>query len=85
MVIWDSNHPGIGMRGDLYQTYAYTKNTKGILTLDKMILEDDHLSGFEGDNNCKSDVNPEGDTNCYINYKYKTAADVKKYLKQKYR
>ncbi|EHD13577.1 hypothetical protein CIN_17690 [Commensalibacter intestini A911] len=84
MVVWDSKHAGAGTYGDVYQTYAYTKNDKGILSLDKNISDDENLSGFNGDNNCKSDLNPDGDTDCYKNYKYKTAADIKKYLKQKY-
>lgn len=84
MVVWDSNHAGIGMNGDLYQTYAYTKNDKGILSFDKKISDDKNLSGFEGYDNCKTDINPEGVKDCDVSYKYKTAADIKKYLKQKY-
>ncbi|CAI3945993.1 unnamed protein product [Commensalibacter communis] len=84
MIIWDSDHDGVGMKGDFYQTYAYTKNKEGILSLDKTISDDELLSGFEGYDNCKSDINPEGIKDCYETYKYKTAAEVKKYLKQKY-
>jgi len=84
MVSWDSKHLGAGTDGEFYQTYAYTKNKEGILSLDRIISDDGNLSGFEGGNNCKSDINPDGDDDCYMKYKYKTAADVKKYLKQKY-
>lgn len=84
MVVWDSYHAGIGTHGDVYQTYAYTKNDKGMLSLDKAISNDNNLSGFNGEDNCKTDINPDGVRNCYENYKYKTAADIKKYLKQKY-
>lgn len=60
------------------------KMIKRLLSFDKKISDDKNLSGFNGDNNCKTDLNPDGDTDCYKNYKYKTAADIKKYLKQKY-
>ncbi|WP_271789606.1 hypothetical protein [Commensalibacter communis] len=84
MVIRNSNHPGAGMDGDFYQIYAYTKNKEGILSLDRIISGDGNLSGFDGGRDCKSYANPDGNDDCYVNYKYKTAADVKKYLKQKY-
>ncbi|MDI2112922.1 hypothetical protein [Commensalibacter nepenthis] len=84
MVVWDSKHLKIGIDGDSYQTYVYTKNQQGILSLDKVISDDDNLSSFEGDNNCKNDINPDSDDDGYVKYKYKTTADIKKYLKQKY-
>lgn len=84
MIVWSVNHSGIGMRGNVYQIYAYAKNNKGILSLDKQISNDDNLSGMDGYENCKAVANPDGVVNCAVSFKYKTAAEVKKYLKQTY-
>lgn len=84
MVVWHQNHQGAGVYGEDYQTYAYTKNGKGILSLDRKISKDKNLSGFEGGVDCINDSNPNGDDHCEKTYKYKTAAALKAYLKKKY-
>lgn len=58
---------------DLYQIFAYTKNNNGVLVKDKKISDNPDLIGEEG-----------LQFNKKVTFKYKTAADVKRYLKEKY-
>lgn len=58
---------------DVYNIFAYTKNSKGLLVKDKKISDDSSLTGYEGVRLNKN-----------VTFKYKTATDVKQYLKQKY-
>lgn len=74
IVKWDSKHLGVGMNGDDYQVFAYMKNNKtGTLQIDKTILHDEKLQGFEG---------MQEEKNYY--FKYKDAISVKRYLKKVY-
>lgn len=58
---------------DSYDILAYTKNNNGVLVKDKKISDNPDLTGEEG-----------LQFNKKVTFKYKTAADVKRYLRQKY-
>lgn len=58
---------------DSYEIHAYTKNDQGILVKDEKISKDPAFFGEEGMEAGKK-----------VTFKYKTAADVKQYLKKKY-
>lgn len=62
-------HKGIGLYGDAYKVYAYTKDKDGILKLDEKIANDNNLSGIEGISNWKE-----------THFKYKTVKEIKKYI-----
>ncbi|CAI3940936.1 unnamed protein product [Commensalibacter communis] len=73
---WEHSMPAIGLYGNSYEIHAYTKNKEGKLVMDTNISGDPNFSGTDG-------TVDEG-MHHMRHYKYKTAAEVKKYLKQKY-
>ncbi|WP_392562452.1 hypothetical protein RHO12_02935 [Orbus sturtevantii] len=73
IVLWNINHRGIGTYGQYYQVYGYKKNNGNILIKDETIEYDNNLSGIEGSDNGEES-----------HFKYKTAAEVKKYIKETY-
>lgn len=73
IIKWRDYHAALQMNGYDYQIYAYTINNLGKLRLDKEISNDPNLSGNEGEFDGKD-----------VFFKYKTAAEVKRYLKLKY-
>ncbi|CAI3927563.1 unnamed protein product [Commensalibacter communis] len=74
---WEHSFPpAIQMGSDSYEIRAYTKNKEGKLVIDADVSADPNFEGIDGI--VDDDVNPER------HYKYKTAADVKRYLKKKY-
>ncbi|WP_392562450.1 hypothetical protein RHO12_02925 [Orbus sturtevantii] len=66
-------HRALGINGDDYRVYAYENSPKNIIQLDKNIMKDNNLSGFEGESDGEES-----------HFKYKTAAEVKKYIKETY-
>ncbi|CAI3937689.1 hypothetical protein [Commensalibacter communis] len=73
---WEHHLSGVGIDNDEYETSAYTKNKKGKLIIDADLSADPNFSGIDGI--------VDDDVHHRRCYKYKTAAEVKKYLKQKY-
>lgn len=73
IIKWRDYHQALKMNGYDYQIYAYSINKLGKLALNQQVSNDPNLSGSDGDYDVKDIV-----------FKYKTAADVKRYLKYKY-
>lgn len=73
---WGHNMPSVDISNDFYTTTAYTKDQDGSLIIDSKMFNDPNLSGTDGyvDDGVRH----------RLYYKYKTAAAIKKYLKQKY-
>ncbi|CAM2170688.1 hypothetical protein BLAT2472_230004 [Burkholderia latens] len=72
IVAWDINNRGDGTYGQLYQVYAYHFDENGVLVENKRVSRDDLMSGVDG----------------YVEgresqFRYKTAADVKRYWRDK--
>lgn len=74
---WEHHLFGVGIDNDEYETNAYTKNKDGKLAIDPDISGDPNFEGIDGI------VDDDEHPRRY--YKYKTAAEVKRYLKKKYR
>jgi hypothetical protein len=72
IISWQINHQGEGTYGKLYQVYAYNINSDGTLIENSLVSNDDHLTGIDGVEQGQESK-----------FRYKTAADVKKYLKHK--
>lgn len=69
-------HINVGMEGidtDEYRITAYSKNSNSVLVKDKKISDNPKFVGNDGLYHNKN-----------VTFKYKTAADVKRYLRQKY-
>jgi len=66
-------HRALGINGDDYRVYAYENDSQNIIQLDKHIMTDSNLWGFEGESDGEES-----------HFKYKTAADVKKYINETY-
>ena len=73
IVSWSSIHRGEGVHGKFYEIYSYYKNTEGYLVLNEEIKSDMNLRGFDGYMKSGS-----------IDFDYKTANEVKKYIRQHY-
>ncbi|WP_156432220.1 hypothetical protein [Burkholderia latens] len=72
IVAWDINNRGDGTYGRLYQVYAYHFDENGVLVENKRVSRDDLMSGVDGY------VEGRGSQ-----FRYKTAADVKRYWRDK--
>jgi hypothetical protein len=72
IVSWRINNRGEGTYGRLYQVYAYKMNSGGLLTENARISNNDHMTGIDGYEQGQQST-----------FQYKTAADVKRYLKNK--
>ncbi len=70
IVSWQINNRGEGTYGKLYQVYAYNTNFDGALIVNPLISNDSHMTGIDGIEHGEQSY-----------FQYKTAADVKKYLK----
>lgn len=68
IVTWDINNRGDGTYGRLYQVYAYFFNNDGMLVENRLISEDNSMTGIEG--------YAQG---AESKFRYRTASDVKKY------
>ncbi|WP_392551892.1 hypothetical protein RHO14_10495 [Orbus wheelerorum] len=66
-------HRALGINGDDYRVYAYENASKNIIQLDTHLMTDSNLWGFEGESDGKES-----------HFKYKTAAEVKKYINETY-
>ncbi|CAI3946010.1 unnamed protein product [Commensalibacter communis] len=73
---WEISLRAAGVYSDIYEINAYTKNKEGKLVIDTDISSDPNFEGVDGI------VDDDEHPRRY--YKYKTAAAIKKYLKQKY-
>jgi len=75
IVSWEINSRGVGTYGKLYQVYAYTKSNDNNAKLIKNInlYNDQKLTGIDGTSDWEES-----------HFKYKTAADVKKYINETY-
>lgn len=74
IVSWEINNRGEGTYGKLYQVYAYDTDSHGSLVENSLIGNDDHMTGIDGVEQGQESK-----------FQYKTAADVKRYLKNKYK
>ncbi|WP_392561734.1 hypothetical protein RHO12_11520 [Orbus sturtevantii] len=74
IVSWEINSRGVGTYGKLYQIYAYTKSNDNSKLIKNITLYDDkNLTGIDGTSDWEES-----------DFKYKTAAEVKKYIKETY-
>lgn len=73
IIKWRDYHQALKINGYDYQIYAYSINKLDKLALNKQVSNDPNLSGSDGEYNGKD-----------VFFKYKTASDVKRYLKYKY-
>ncbi len=72
LISWHQEHRAEQISGDLYQVYGYSFEN-GKIAPNKKITNDHNLSGEDGEFN--------GDA---LHFKYQTASEIKKYLKNKY-
>jgi len=72
IVHWNVNHRGIGTFGNLYQVYAYKKGGQtGAFVENSEVTNNSVMTGIDGYDNGRP-----------ITFKYKTAGDIRKFLKK---
>jgi hypothetical protein len=72
IVSWAINNRGVGTYGKLYQVYAYQMAPNGQLLENKLIAENGLMTGVEGYDDGQQSTFP-----------FKTAADVRKFMRGK--
>lgn len=72
LISWHQEHRAEQISGDLYQVYGYSFENGKIIP-NKKITNDPILSGEDGEFNGEA-----------LHFKYQTAYEIKKYLKNKY-
>lgn len=72
LISWHQSHQAESVNGNTYQVYTY-KYSNDSLVLNDVITKDPALNGMDGEFS--------GDE---VNFEYKDAASIKKYIKNKY-
>jgi hypothetical protein len=72
LVSWRQEHRAENISGRLYQVYGYSYRGEKLIPNSK-IIDDQDLSGEDGEFNGEE-----------VHFKYKDAASIKEYLKNKY-
>ena len=73
LVSWHQKHPAEGMDGISYQVFGYTYDTS-VLSVNPLVKNDQNLNGLDGEFDGKQ-----------LNFRYKSAAEIKQYLKSHYK
>lgn len=72
LISWHQLHQAESINGKFYQVYAY-KYSNDSLFINDMITKDPALNGMDGEMNGEE-----------VHFKYKSAASIKRYIKNKY-
>jgi len=73
LVSWQQQHSADKINGTAYQVYGYNFSSNN-LAINSSIKNDQNLNGLDGEFNGEE-----------LHFKYKSAAEIKQYLKSRYK